>query len=788
VADDTLPGSAHATRPPDEPSPAPDDPGAAFAALGLPAPEPGSIPGVTGGPHIPGKSFPDCKCLLCLTEQKAAGTGKPRMGRPRTWNATDEPAIHHPLVTGIFLRGLLAGSDGLPVPGPDGEPIPVIVRRAPGKDGTTNDSVIWVGSWRIIGRHEVYKISPERGLSRPEWSQYATMENSDRSGQRKTFDVSAGDLRQQIARAVWPDASGAGFTGKSSYIRDYMRVLAMGIESTLMIRGQGPFYFDDRSPSCNLSKKLAFAARSVIFDADGEMKGIRIDTAASDAVDYYDLTPAREISDRQIREGCELIKHAYDECPNYPSIPAAFIGQQMTAFIVAVRPEFHSAILFSGIRGSGKTKYASRWDAIQARASRITRGPLQGIQPVINLGDRRGTGKGTGYRITKYGGYAATIDDVLKNGDLETKIREQSQLVRDLVSSYESGGAPLGYIDRAQNDITDRASPALHSSVKIMSELPLIGDSTLERLIVLPHISDKWDSQNVFNRNIADELSSPDGREIQHLAYSAYVQWAFTRIESDLDECLAKAVAETATWEVPARTQEKYAAVLAGHFMFERFCEIHSIDISGEINRAIAALRVNAQIQASTSLPLWQEWAGDLRRAIIQGKISFPGRPELDPDGRPTSSFGPPWIKTEITGDDGITRPNRIMPPGMEYEFLGLTLTSTGSAAVPIRNAIIGGFIIPPRDEKRGGPKGSELSRNWLIACRKERFAELCEIAGKASSSNRAYDPVAVITALRMADPILGDRGVRVYMQNGPGAEQAKTFAFRAYLLIPEGN
>ena len=693
------------------------------------------------------------------TTRRPPGAPKPPArppGRPRTWEAVGEP-ISLPTVDGSFTRGYLLDSDGNRQIGPDGNPARCIIRQRTTKDGNPYYRVIHTGDVKVLGRHLAYEITSNRRLRNPEWCLYVVIEITDRHGITRTIDVAAMDLKQTQPKANWIDRAGVTLSGQISSVGDFIKILSDGLPDQMTIQGQGAYYADDGTPSCQLSKKITFACRSIVFDETGDIIPARVDLAdIPDSINYYDLTPASEITESEIRAGIELFKLAYDECTSeYAAIPAAFTGQLMTSFISAVRPEYHAAVFLSGIKGSGKSKLAGRLDSIQARGSEITRGALQRVKPAVNLGDTRRTAKGPGYRVTGLAGFCITTDDVLKHDDNDFRIRDQSDIVSNLVRSMEAGGGPQARIDQARNKVVAGETPELHSNIKIMSEIPIKGDSTLERMIVLPHLTASWDTGHVFKRHIAETLTTADSRESQHRAYSAYVQWAFTRI-NELDECLEKALAETETWGVPARTQEKYAAVVAGNLMFQRFSETHDVDVSIDVAAAIAALRDCARRQSLASVPLAEQFAEDVRAAIIGNRIAFPGPPELDPDGREAGSFGLPYIVIEETDENGITEKKRYCP--LTYRQLGLIMNNVdrerGPVPIPHNRSSIPGFLLPPRADT-GGHEGHPLMQGWVIAIQKDELAELCRII---SRDGRTYRPADVIRSLTEMNPACGAR------------------------------
>ena len=674
----------------------------------------------------------------------------PKPGRPRTWKATDEPVISDPTVTGRFQRGYMARPDGEPILDSVGNTTPCIARLAQDKDGKDTTSLILIGDIRATGQFLAYEISSARRVQNPEWSAYVTLLATDRTGSTRTVDIAAGNLRQTMASSNWVDQLGLGFSGRATYVRDLIRILAMEQPVSYVIQGQGPFIFDDESPSCQLSKRLTFAVKSFVMDETGILPHRTDVGEIAQIVNYYDLTPAAEITEAEIRQGCELFALAYGECPGYPAIPAAMIGQLMTGSLAAVSPACFSAIFMPGRRGSGKSRYASRFDAIQSRESSRSRGPAL-MPPAVNLGDMRRTMKGPGYRIVNFGGFAITVDDVLKEGDNEYKIRDQSQIVSDLIRSYEAGGGPLGKVDKARNKITSSESPSLHSSVRVLSEIPIEIASTLERMIVLPFITTPWGDNGAFDRDIASTLDSGASREAMHRTYSAFVQWLLPRAETDLADCIEKARIETASWNVPSRTQEKYATIITGHYIFARFAEQYGIDLSANVASAITALHANASEQASVSVPLAETFARDLRAAIINRKVCFPGCPELNPDGTESGMFGLPWIVRESVDDSGITHNERDEPFTMRE--LGLMLARDSAAPIPYPGSRDFGFLMRPRADS-GGKAGNPITREWYLAIRPENFAELCRTI---SREGRVYRPADVIRSLR-EDVKRGDR------------------------------
>lgn len=656
---------------------------------------------------------------------------------------------------------------------PNGKERRVILRRLkPDSPGL----IVWEGDIRILGRYSTYKITPGRVLKSPDWSDYLIVESVNRWGiPSPPVPIAAMDLKQTQPKAFWPDQLKVTLSGRLSHIGEFIRLIGEEWDkpSSLMIRGQGPVFLRDGSPLPNrqLDHSLVFVSRSRVFDTNGETRDVIPDLSQiPDTYAYYDLTPEAEITPEEITRGCERFRNAYRECPNFPMIPAAFLGQLFTGFAVAVKPQFFTAVLQTGIKGSGKTRYAARWDAVQSRYSERTRNDdLRRVYPVLNLGDTTGTVKGPKYRVAEYGGFSITVDDVLKDGNSPSQIAFGSERVRDLISSYEQGGAAIAGVDKARNEVGARESPSLHSSVRVLSEIPIVLDSTLDRMLIMPHIGEPWGKGNVFHVEISSRLSEPGAIEDMHRAYSAFVTWAFQRIDTDMEDDYRKARAETDTWEIPARNAERYAAAVAGNYMFGRFCESAGIDISDEVRAAVDALRDAARAQASASVPLGERFAADLRRAIRLGKIAFPGPPKYDPDGAATSSYSLPYRMGEPVDDNGAVRQQRIMPGRNSISYNDLGMRTEGSNAVVPHGAYIGGFTLPPRSDT-GGKKGNPLTRIDHVGCKKEWFADICRIVTQVSG--RQYEAPAVMDSLRALER--GDI-MRIYGMS-PNQERAWVF------------
>jgi hypothetical protein len=732
-----------------------------------------SIPRHSGKPE-PGSPSPDAAPWPNEPAPEPGRSRKPAESLPAGWEIV---TLGGPIREGSFPAEFRRAI----VRDPEGTEFSAILRRT---KPDTSGVIVWIGEIKLTGRYLAYEITPGRILKRPDRQSYSIVETVNSAGIPRRAVVAAMDLKQPASKAYYLDALGITYSGRVSYVGEFIRMEAQNWDrpDDLMIQGQGPLFLRDGEiiPNRLLDHSLVFVTKSGTFGTDGQYRNIAADlTDIPDSYAYYDLTPRGEITDTEIRAGCELFRLAYDESLRYPQIPAAFLGQLFTGALATIDPRYFTAIMQAGVKGSGKTRYANRFDAIQARDSERTR-DLRLIKSVLNAGDTTGTVKGPKYRIAHFGGYSVTVDDVLKDGNSPAQIMFGSDNVSNLLRSYDNGGAALAGVDHGRDKVVGRESPALHSSIRVLSEIRITGGSTLDRMLVMPDLTESWGKGNLFNIEIAERLSEPAALGSMHRAYSAYVHWIFQRIDTGAADAYDKARAETERWNVDSRYAERYAAAVAGHYLFRQYCETIGLDFSAQVNAAVTALRDNAEIQARTSVPLWQQWTADLRRVIMQTRVSFPGRPPLDPDGTPSATYGLPWIMGEPTlTESGEKIPRRILP--VRVEDLGLIMT--GGNPVPGPRSMIAGFIVPPREGK-GGPKGSDYSRQWVIACRPGRFAELCNEVGKVSG--RAYDPASVIDSLRAAG--LGDR-TKVLMQDGKGAKQERAYVFLASLLTePEGN
>lgn len=670
----------------------------------------------------------------------------PAIGRPSRFIHVG-PVIENLTFTRKYSRAFHRKEDGTA-----DETRPVIVaietKKHPNGMEYEYDTPIWEGDIRVIGKYLAYKVSPSRRLDAPEWHQYVRAETMTNAPDAKPSGglIAAMDLIQRKEHARWMEKLNVTLSGQTFRIAEFIRILALQQNPALILQSQGPIYLEDKTSAnnCLLDGSLVFATRSRVFDTAGETREIITDLDhLPDKSNYYDLTPPDEITDDEIREGLELFGDSFGECiPKYAAIPAAFIGQLFSGWLAAIRMDFWSAIHLSGETGSGKSYYCLRFDAIQARNSTKSRGTITDLKPVLNWGDTTSTAKGPKYAVVNFGGFTITGDDVLKKGATDTEIRIQSDRVSNLIRSTEAGGGDLARVDRARNDVVAAESKMLHSSIRVPSEIPILKNSTLDRMIYLPHITDKWGSRNsAFVYEISDRLTSGHSREMMHRAYSAFVAWIFQKIPTDAQQCLEKAKAETETWGVSSRTADRYAAVLSGVFMLERFAAEYNVSMARQVANAVLALKECAREQSGANIPIALQWARDLRRAIANHKVAFPGPPSGNIHARAYSPIG---VIVTNESPDGQKIETVIMP------WDGATLEEFGMippAEIHTR-ADMYGYTIPPfklRSNSGGRPPSNPLIQQWHIAVKKERFEDLC----KTLSREYGYEPQNVMQSLR---------------------------------------
>jgi hypothetical protein len=598
--------------------------------------------------------------------------------------------------------------------GYDGKAQRYLIKRTP------KPVIVWVGTIEVIRKYRAYSITGERTLEKIESSRHITARVVNAYGVTTVAEITLMNMRATGDRAQWIDDLDLHGSAQTSMLKTIMIALAESRpDDCAVVHGQGPIYLADNT--------LAFATQSAVYDESGKPRddySVDINPVIkSAALRYYDLTPRENITDDEIKRGIEEFRLALTESPDYPEIPAAFIGQLFTSPLATVYRELWSGIHLSGLRGSGKTRYATRWDAVQSRKHRDN---LANVRPGLPFGDTTGTTKGQQYGSRDFAGFAITTDDAIKSGDSDFRIREQAERVSNLTRSFETGGAARAGVDFKTRSVGSAKVPELASCLKITSEKIIPGDSLQNRLIMLPHLTHVWGSGGYFNTRISKKLSAPESIELQHRAWSAYVHY-LTVNHGRIAEHVADANTETETWNLgDPRQGARYAAIISGHYMFREFCALFGIDYAPDVARAVSALRKCAARQTESSVPLAVRFVEALRMEIVNGRLSYPGPPVYDPDGTQSATYSPPGRELmTVADDDGISERTRDMG-GFTYDELGLMIGSGTAVARPIGNGKPIGYLIPPRMDT-GGRSGDPLTRRWLIAHRPEQFTALCE-------------------------------------------------------------
>lgn len=619
--------------------------------------------------------------------------------------------------------------------GYDGNAQRYLIKRMP------KPAIVWAGSIDVIRKYRAYSITGERTLEKIESSRHVTVRVINSHGIETIAEIPLMNMRATGDRAQWVDDLDLHGSSQTSMLKTIIIALAEARkDDCAIIHGQGPVFTADNT--------LAFAAQSAVYDETGKQRedyAVDINGVIKSAsLRYYDITPRETITDDEIRRGITEFQLALTESPDYPEIPAAFLGQLFTSPLATVYRELWSGIHLSGLRGSGKTRYATRWDAVQSRKHREN---LANVRPALPFGDTTGTTKGQQYRSRDHAGYAITTDDAIKSGDSDFRIREQAERLSNLTRSFETGGAARAGVDYKTHNVTDARVPELASCLKITSEKIIPGDSLLNRLIMLPHLTHVWGSGGYFNSAVSKKLSAPESIESQHRVWSAYVHYLISN-HGRISEYVADANRETETWELgDPRQSARYAAVIAGHYMFREFCALFGIDYAPDVKRAVTALRKCAQRQAESSVPIAVRFVKALRMEIVSGRLSFPGPPVYDPDGTQSATYSPPGREpTAVAGDDGISERVRDMG-GFTYDELGLIIGTSGTqVARPVGNGKPIGYLIPPRTDK-GGRSGDPLTKGWLVAFRPEQFTVICDQVSRASRDN--FPPAEVKQSLK---------------------------------------
>ncbi|MFI0487642.1 hypothetical protein [Actinomadura sp. 9N215] len=663
-----------------------------------------------------------------------------------------------------YVNAIICDMDKNPVLAPDGSAQRFIIKLGmERKDGSISPPVVvWEGLIEVLETFMSYDITSARTLRPPEWSWYARIRTVNKGGAVRAADIAVMDLRQMQSKASYIDRLGLSSSGCIGELVKYIRIkLNEMADSGLSVQGQGPVRTDDG--------ERVFCAKSVVFDDAGNVRPeIRTDLSGlPEPYRYYDVTPPADLDDETVTAGCRELIASYDEIPVFPEIPAAFLGSLFTAPVATLEPQFFVAAFLSGEKGSGKTFFSLRYDAVQ---SRTLRGRINAIKPAMNLGDRTGSTKGAKYRAKMFGGFSITADDVIKKGDSQYQINEAREQVSNITRSFESGGGALGQVDRSRNKVVSGESGALQGNIRWTSEERIPGASTLERLIVLPHLTEEWGG-GLFDTQLSERLSSPESIEAQHQAWSALAVWEFARLDSLLPELYARATDVTRTWNVSSRSRDRYAAVLAGHLIFAEFCAERGIDLSERIEAVTAALHDCALNQQNSSLSPADLFRLRLRQMLTDGRISIMGRPMVGPDGMEDEQFSDPRVLREVPQDDGTTEVVRELPKEVRsLSDLGVRLQN--SSALPAnKNQNVSGYLIPPRTG--GGRAGKSPFRGkWtvIIPVKDQKFANLCH-AMTEYSRNRDGETFRPQDVMRSLDTERKGCKSRIRVQYSPDAQ-----------------
>lgn len=598
--------------------------------------------------------------------------------------------------------------------------------------------IVFIGSIEVDQRFSTYGLTSKRTLIESEWSRYVRMSVTHPSGQTITRDVASMDTRQQMSRARFIDQFDLAHENSITDVIRYTRIkLARMVNKGIAITDQGPFTHEGRT---------YYATRSAVLDESGDVaSGFWVHLPTGGRHSWYDITPPAELDPEKVSKGIKLFQRAYIEAPSTPEIPAAVLGSLFTAPVVALNSEYFIATMLYGQSDSGKTWYVRRFDSIQTRTVR----QIKDMSSLINRGDQSGSHKGPKYRVTEFGGFSITADDLLTAEDPPGKAHDAKQFVSNLVRSFEEGAAAIGTVDRAANRVTHTETGELHGNIKFTSEVPIPGASTNNRLIVLPRINSSWGTEgNPFDVEISTELSSSESIDCQHHAWSAYAAWLFAHLDS-LSDWYERAKRVTRTWGVSvSRTSGRYAAVVAGHYAFAEWCKSRGVDISNEVAIAIAGLEVNARRQSKAVIPFGDLFRQRLYMATADGRISFMGRPIVDPRTNETiSPYTHPFVEVITTDKDGVTVLDRTWerPPGVTSpEQLGAR--RKGRNIVPISDATPHGWMLKPvsvKKPRRGRPKADSNSYNdaeWYVMLDDTQIARLSRDLTSYSRSIDGYE------------------------------------------------
>lgn len=618
-----------------------------------------------------------------------------------------------------------ARADRAPVTVPDGLTAQRMIVKPGGISPRTGEpvptTVVWEGTIEAVVTYRMHEIDHSRTLRTAEWSHLVRFRTTNRSGIVREADVAMMQLHAQQAQKTFLDALGLTTLAKVADVIAYMRIIVDRLpDNGIAIAGQGPVVLPDGT--------RAFVAASGVFDEHGcDRPEIIVDTSGIPRqFGYYDVIPTSQVDDALVRGGVADLIRAYGEIPAHPEITAAFHATVFTAPLATLDIRYFVAPFLYGIPGSGKSRLSRRMDAIQSRTVR----EYSGAKPVLNLGVTTGTGKGAVYRAELYGGFAITCDDVVKSGDSVFQMDNAKTHVSNLIRSRENGGGALGRVNKSRNRIESGQSGELHSNIRFTSEKPIPGLSTVDRMIMLPALTDTWDV-GPFDREVSQSLWTRESLEQQAHAVSALTHWIFARLVTT-DDYFTDARLITRQWSVSARTADYYAAVVAAHLIFRSFAAEHGADASTVVDTAITALRGCAERQTQSKLSPADLFRSRLRLAIADQRVSFAGRPLVNEDGQTVREYTSPFTYVTHEADEmGLVKRDECRPPEIgRLSQLGLIGKGGSGMVRTLTDVLPFGYVVAPTETKRNS---RDTSAKWQLMLTREQIERLADTLTKYS-------------------------------------------------------
>jgi hypothetical protein len=563
--------------------------------------------------------------------------------------------------------------------------------------------VIFDGSFVISSRPQVYTTSPSGTLMRPDWSDTVTVEAHHENGDTRFYRAPAMALKDHTTKATWIDPLGLAYSECSKDIASIIRMKAIKCPTGQMIvTGMGPVLNEDGQWMW-LGQEGSYTPDP---DKEGELIRLPVVNDLSHVpadLRYHGVTPPDKLSHDEVKKGMKLWEKAIRSAPGEPAIAVAPAGNVIAAPMGTIDAEYWSVVYQSGIKGSGKTYSDKMFDAVQSPTVRKVDDGTP--RPFVNMGQIATTSKGGPIRLNVTRGYSVSGDDVLKHGDSDTTKRDKEKAVREIIRSYEGGGGAQGGIDRANNSVISRNSGELQSNMRFTSELPLAGASTIERMIVPPHINDSF-NDGPLDKTVRKSLLTAESLQGMHIAWSAMAWYQFAN-QTRMRKLLDKAQDITRTWGASARLAKRYASVLYGILVMVDYCDVHGISIGDVEEYAIAHLQSSCARQGVNEVLNPVDTITSLiRAALINTDLVFPGAP-IYHDGEVFEPSSDPFRipnsfdRTEIEqgAEDGIDVVNpEWLPHGRTS--LGMRFSSGSWIATDKGH---GGYFLPPAS--RGTPK-----------------------------------------------------------------------------------